>query len=993
MIIRLPLPFPLLTFSLFLITVSCSEPPGIVESKQVIYPEPSFVEGIDKPVISLNGEWEISLDSLAWSMILVPGEPAMQGFPVEHDKPFYYRTVFEVPSDYRGAEILLRFHGVYGYARVFVNGKPVREHRGNFTPWDCDLTGVVNPGEQANLQLMITDELYDISYGSSYARHPIGGILRKVELIAIPAIHPGHIYLDTELSKNYRKGTLWIRVKITGGAEGNVLSAVLKSPEGNIAGQKSIPAATEDWVTESIKVSPVLPWDAEHPYLYELELTLSQHDTRLAKWNRKVGFRTVEVDGDRLLVNGKPVKLRGTNRHEIHPTLGRSTTSELDRKDAELVKQANLNYVRTSHYPTTSDFLRACDELGIYVEDEAAVCFATPGLKHAKAFFTRDTNYRSRYISQVAEMVEFHRNHPSVILWSLGNESTWGSNITACYDYIKSVDDTRPVNWSFPRTVPEDVKSYDILSSHYPVYNDLNQVQLWKKVQLRVNDSLSDVGPILHDEWAHIPDYCRDLLRHDPNVRNFWGESIRMFWENALLAPRCIGGAIWCMVDETFMLPGRQVGDGPWGFVDTWRRKKPEFHHIRKAHCPVRVLQMETDRPENGQPLELPVANRFDHTSLEELNVTCIAGKEEGIFKMPDIHPHSEGTFRIPGLEWTAYDQVILKFTDAFGRELDDVMISFSSREDESLKLPGLLHGPVSIEETSEKITLRTDRVVVSLRRETGFIHSIRLEGKETLAGPVSPVIEFATTHVSVSDIDGWIITDLTRKPSGEVLHVTVKGTFREGAAVWFEQVISGEGIDIHYLVDPDKLVVPEEAAKAVTIELGYLGFNIPLQHDFEEISWKRKALWSTYPEGHIGRPVGRASKIKKHVGIVYNQKPVWPFEEDSHDFFLFSAEKDKGYNAPIDFLATRRNIDYFMAKAAESNAAIAVARNSDSPSHCQAQVDENGLVNLRVLNLVNYEALHDTTWGNYIEPGHPLDEIFEGTLNLRFVSPSGKVK
>lgn len=977
---------PLLILSIFIFSFSCSTPPKLVESSQVICPEASVVEGVGMPIISLNGEWEISMDSLEWSVILVPGEPAMQGFPIEHDKPFFYRTSLPVPSDYEGANILLRFYGVYGYVRVFVNGKKIREHRGNFTPWDCNLTGVVKPGEKADLRLVITDELNDISYGSSYARHPIGGILRKVELIALPGIHPEHLYLDTDLSKDNRKGILWIRTKMNGSAEGNVLSIVLKSPEGTVVGQKSIPASSADWITENIKVSPVLPWDAEHPYLYDLELTLSQNDTRVAQWNRRVGFRTVKVDGDRLLVNGKPVKLRGTNRHEIHPTLGRSITPELDRKDAELVKQANLNYVRTSHYPTTSDFLRACDELGIYVEDEAAVCFATPGLRHAKAFFTGDTNYRSRYISQVAEMVEFHRNHPCLILWSLGNESTWGSNITDCYNYIKSVDDTRPVNWSFPRTVPKDVKSYDILSSHYPMYNDLNQVQLWEKVQMRVDDSLSDVGPILHDEWAHIPDYCRDLLRHDPNVRNFWGESIKKFWDNALLAPRSIGGAIWCMVDETFMLPDRQVGDGPWGFVDIWRRKKPEFHHTRKAHCPVRVLKMEADRPEDGESLELPVANRFDNTSLDELTVTYLAGNDRGILSMPSIQPHTEGTFQVPGRDWTGCDHVLLTFTDAFGWELDDVMITFSAPQVDPLDLPGPEGGPVNIDVNSNNITLRSDEVVVSFSRKTGFIHSIRLAGKELLAGPISPVIEFATTHVSVDDINEWVATDVKHNVIEEALHVKTQGIFSQGSVVWFDQVICSDGIEIKYRVDAGEMVVPKEAEKAVTIELGYLGFNIPLQPDFEEISWQRQALWSTYPEGHIGRPSGTASKIKKHSNIEYNQEPLWPFEEDCHDFFLLSTEQGKGYSAPIDFLATRRNIDYFLAKADDTEPGIAVVRNNHSPTHCQAQVDENGLVNLRALNLVNYEALHDTTWGNFIEPGHPLDETFEGELHLRFL-------
>jgi hypothetical protein len=128
------------------------------------------------------------------------------------------------------------------------------------------------------------------------------------------------------------------------------------------------------------------------------------------------------------------------------------------------------------------------------------------------------------------------------------------------------------------------------------------------------------------------------------------------------------------------------------------------------------------------------------------------------------------------------------------------------------------------------------------------------------------------------------------------------------------------------------------------------------------------------------------ASKIKQHNDISYRQEPEWPFEEDCHDFYLISVEKGKGYNAPLDFLATRRNIDSFIANDIENQTGLAIVKNSKNPTHCQANVKEDGSVTLRALNMVNYENLHDTTWGNFTEPGHPPDIKFEGTIHLRYV-------
>ncbi len=193
----------------------------------------------------------------------------------------------------------------------------------------------------------------------------------------------------------------------------------------------------------------------------------------------KIGFREVKVEGNKLLVNGMPVKLRGACRHDIHPTLGRMTTPEYDLKDVLLARESNMNFIRTSHYPPSEAFLDYCDQYGIYVEDETAVCFV--GSHRTEAYRASgasqsDPEFTGRYLSQLEEMVQNHRNHPSVIIWSIGNENIFGSNFKESFKWVKENDPTRPVIYSYPGQVPDSLQMYEILSMHYPSWKgNLNQ--------------------------------------------------------------------------------------------------------------------------------------------------------------------------------------------------------------------------------------------------------------------------------------------------------------------------------------------------------------------------------------------------------------------------------------------------------------------------------------------------------------------------------------
>ena len=716
------------------------------------YPVLQELAGVETPAVLLSGTWQFqySPDS-KWDKIQVPGEPAMQGYAIEHDKPFTYRKSFTVPADYAGKHTILRFDGVYSHARLFVNGTFVREHHGGFTRWETDVTPFVRPGKKNEIRLEVTDRLDDISYASGYAHHPIGGILRDVTLFALPETCLYDFYAETHLDAAYEDAVLKIGYSspVVGGAE---VAYTLADPSGRRypLAQSRFPLKEGGNMNE-LPVKNPLKWDAEHPNLYTLTITLSKDGKEIGRFDRRIGFRDVKIEKDRMLVNGMPVKLRGACRHDIHPTLGRTTTAELDSLDVILFKRSNMNFVRTSHYPPTERFLEYCDRYGIYVESETAVCFVdTYRQKNYAPGKTQDSaEFTPRYLSQCREMVKSFRSHPSILFWSIGNESVYGTNFQQCWDWVKATDKTRPVIFSYPGSVGEKKPVYDILSMHYQDVNgNLNQ---WN----RSTHGFQGEGiPALFDEWAHPACYTYATLQEDPNIREFWGHSIERMWSGLFDAPGGLGGAIWGYVDETFMLPepkvgtafwkefartakpedyqGKCVGYGEWGIVDVWRREKPEFWATKKAYSPVRLMTTEVASFLSGQRLLLPLYNRFDHTDLDEIKIRYTYKGVEKELPAPSIAPHQKGLLVIPAEAWEEGELLSICFYTATGELLDAEQVSLGSdyhvRLADSEASP--VNGVLQVEETAGMMTIKGDGFEIPFSKETGLISNATSKGQ-----------------------------------------------------------------------------------------------------------------------------------------------------------------------------------------------------------------------------------------------------------------------
>lgn len=965
------------------------------------YPVLQELAGVETPAVLLSGTWQFqySPDS-KWDKIQVPGEPAMQGYAIEHDKPFTYRKSFTVPADYAGKHTILRFDGVYSYARLFVNGTFVREHHGGFTRWETDVTPFVRPGKKNEIRLEVTDRLDDISYASGYAHHPIGGILRDVTLFALPETCLYDFYAETHLDAAYEDAVLKIGYSspVAGGAE---VAYTLTDPSGRRypLAQSRFPLEEGGNMNE-LPVKNPLKWDAEHPNLYTLTITLSKDGKEIGRFDRRIGFRDVKIEKDRMLVNGMPVKLRGACRHDIHPTLGRTTTAELDSLDVILFKRSNMNFVRTSHYPPTERFLEYCDRYGIYVESETAVCFVdTYRQKNYAPGKTQDSaEFTPRYLSQCREMVKSFRSHPSILFWSIGNESVYGTNFQQCWDWVKATDKTRPVIFSYPGSVGEKKPVYDILSMHYQDVNgNLNQ---WN----RSTRGFQGEGiPALFDEWAHPACYTYATLQEDPNIREFWGHSIERMWSGLFDAPGGLGGAIWGYVDETFMLPepkvgtafwkefartakpedyqGKCVGYGEWGIVDVWRREKPEFWATKKAYSPVRLMTTEVASFLSGQRLLLPLYNRFDHTDLDEIKIRYTYKGLEKELPAPSIAPHQKGLLVIPAEAWEEGELLSICFYTATGELLDAEQVSLGS--DYHVRLADSEASPVNgvllVEETAGMMTIKGDGFEIPFSKETGLICNATSKGQVIIEkGP------FLHLDINLNHLTGAEVRKSARKfltsdsdwKKQSLTYTRKEGTVEVALSGFYQDVQTDILIRISPAGEMNVSYVVAGQPNGYLRETG-LSFYLPERLDY--LQWERKGMWSCYPEGAFAGNTGETS-LYNPKQVRYGENPAQPWSADTHNYYYW-ADAGANCDRPLTQMAKgmKENIYRYTLSATGVKAGLTVC-SPDASLACRTSKRGDGQLMLYINNRWDYPEI---AWGNYCKT---LEAVpCYGEMKIRF--------
>ncbi len=442
----------------------------------------------DAPELNLDGDWRFrllpshrglddavadpQLDDSGWDQLVVPSHWVLAGDGA-YGKPIYTNVIYPFPVDpphipdenptgeYRrrfdrpdwaghgdeAARLLLRFDGVESVYRVWLNGTEVGVGKGSRLVQEFDVTDLLVDGE--NVLVVRVHQWSSMSYIEDQDQWWLPGIFRSVTLLGRPAGRLDDVWLQT----GYADGTGTLRLRVR--AEDAAFPVVVRIPELSV--EQSLDSA--DALGEVITVGEVEPWSAEVPRLYDVEIAATGETVRL-----RTGFRTVQIVGDRFLVNGRQVTFRGMNRHETHPVRGRVFDAEHARADMIMMKQHNVNAIRTSHYPPHPEVLTLADELGFWVIDECDLethGFVFSGWAKNPS---DDVAWRDAYLDRIERTVERDKNHPSIVIWSLGNEAGTGVNLAAMAQWVRARDPERPVHYEGDYTGAYT----DIYSRMYP---------------------------------------------------------------------------------------------------------------------------------------------------------------------------------------------------------------------------------------------------------------------------------------------------------------------------------------------------------------------------------------------------------------------------------------------------------------------------------------------------------------------------------------------
>jgi beta-galactosidase len=515
----------------------------------------------------LNGTWKFhgslrpaerpvdfyrtDFNDAAWGTMPVPASWQMHGFdipiytniiypwpqdaskppqvPYEFNPVGSYRMHFTVPPDWKGRQIYLHFDGVDSAFYAWVNGKKIGYSEDSRTPAEFNLAPYLKPG--ANLLAVEVYRFGDGAFLEDQDMWRMSGIFRDVYLWATPEQHVRDFEIHTDLDSEYRNATLQIQTKLVNASDKPAkvtLSATMDGLAVPATAVVEMAAKGSSEVSWSLPVANPRKWSAEDPNLYKLLLTLKNATgATLEVIPQTVGFRKIEIRGGRYLINGKPVLIKGVDRHEHDENTAKYITVESMLRDIRLMKQFNVNAVRTSHYPNTPSWYDLCDRYGIYVMDEANIECHHYGT-NTRNRLTNDPEWQTAYLDRVERMVERDKNHPSVVFWSMGNESGDGINAAAAYQWTKKRDPSRPFHYE--GTTSHGGSNADINSFMYPTPERVKQLAAARPEM-----------PLILCEYSHA-------------MGNSSG-GLKEYWDIFYSGSNAQGAFVWDWVDQGIKLP------------------------------------------------------------------------------------------------------------------------------------------------------------------------------------------------------------------------------------------------------------------------------------------------------------------------------------------------------------------------------------------------------------------------------------------------------
>ena len=870
----------------------------------------------------------------------VMGEPKVDYTTYKERNPVgQYRRSFQLPAGWEArGQTFLRFEGVMSAFYVWINGERVGYSQGSMEPSEFNITNYLRAGEN-----QIALEVYRYSDGSYLEDQDFwrfGGIHRSIHLLHTPDIRIRDYAVRTlPVSTDYQDFILQIDPQfsvyrgMTG--KGTTLQGVLKDASGreiatlkgdveDILDLEHKAGRMNEWYPQrgprklgrmSATIKSPKRWTAETPYLYKLHLTLLTAEGEVIEQvEQSVGFRSVEIRNGQLLVNGAPVRFRGVNRHEHDPRTARVMSEERMLQDILLMKQANINAVRTSHYPNVSRWYELCDSLGLYVMDEADI--EEHGLRGTLA---STPDWHAAFLDRAVRMAERDKNHPSIVMWSMGNESGYGPNFAAISAWLHDFDPTRPVHYEGAQGAggEPDPKTVDVISRFYTRVKQeyLNpgiaegedkeraENARWERL-LEIAERTNDNRPVMTSEYAH-------------SMGNALG-NFKEYWDEIYSNPRMLGGFIWDWVDQGIYktLPdgrimvayGGDFGDKPNlkafcfnGLLMSDRETTPKYWEVKKVYSPVEL------RVESG---ELRVTNRNHHTDLSQyrcLWTLSIDGKQkdQGEITLPEVAPGESETIPLPvsiaGKKASAKATSDLRLTISFILKRDALWAKaghevaweqFCIQEGALLSSKLENRGRLKVRADEEHLSISGSGFSIQWEKNvTGSLTSLTYHGKEMLAHPadfpLQPVTQaFRAPTDNDKSFGNWLAKDWSlhqmdnprisldsfkhevREDGAVIVRVQTRNRYKEGMIVtkFLYTILSDGTIDLKTTFQP----------QGILPELPRLGIALCLSSDYNTFIWQGRGPQDNYPDRKTSAAVGLWK------GSVADQYVHYPRPQDS---------------------------------------------------------------------------------------------------------------
>ncbi|MDF1573930.1 MAG: glycoside hydrolase family 2 TIM barrel-domain containing protein [Bacteroidales bacterium] len=872
--------------------------------------------GASQRYISLNGEWKFhwsrsprkrardfykpDLDDSPWEFIPVPAnwEVEAYGYPIYLDEryPFTtqwpdapedynpvgsYRHLFFVPETWAEQQIILHFAGAKSAMYLYINGQFAGYSQGSKTPAEFDISSLVSPGEN-----LLSVQMYrwsDASYLESQDMLRMSGIEREVFLYAKPQVSVADFQVNAGLDDSYRDGLLSLQTAIenrtdeTRSCELNIQLSYEEDLLFEEVRTFEIPAGTMKGIGSETMLPRVNPWSAELPHLYSLSIGLTDMSDPENKQfiQKQIGFRSVEIRNSRLLLNGKVITIKGVNRHETDPHTGHVVSRASMEKDIALMKQNNINAVRSSHYPNHPYWYDLCDKYGLYVIDEANI-ESHPLALEASTQLGNEMSWLPAHQDRVERMYYRDRNHPSIIIWSLGNEAGEGEIFRSLYLWLKRVDGTRPVQYE-----PAGGEDYtDIFCPMYPG-----------------PESLEAYGSGKPDKPAIMIEYAHAMGNSVGNLQDYW-DIIDHY-------PSLQGGFIWDWVDQALEYKDKNGNpylayghdyhpelptDGNFlnnGLVDPYRNPHPHLFEVKKVYQPVRFQW-------NSESRELKITSKNTFAPLQQMALKWILlenGMEvrQGVFDPVYLKPGEGQIFRVNLVPFRADKEYILRAELVHGQanglleKGHELAFGQFILQENKVPLPASgKENNLHIESGDGRTYIYNDLTKLTLDNVSGEIIGWSYKEKLITGEPIRPNFWRAPTDNDLGNgMHVWAaIWKRATEEARSIMTAPPTGT-SEGVSYSLEYLFPGRiaSLKITYTLAPTGKLGVEYSFTPMSDSLPdipRLGMFLTLTNDFSETRWYGRGPHETYRDRKL------SGKIGVHSGTIMNQFHRYPRPQET---------------------------------------------------------------------------------------------------------------